>query len=101
MRRVRAAPHPDPRYSRPAVDRKSTRLNSSHRCISYAVFCLKKKMLDAEQVKRLAAGLPLDELHPAAPPVPLAPVNDDDEFPPRLHGVTPTRPSVDMPLPQA
>src|SRR5437762_7883811 len=29
---------------RPVVtDRKSTRLNSSHRCISYAVFCLKKK----------------------------------------------------------
>src|SRR5437762_11457409 len=25
------------------TDRKSTRLNSSHRCISYAVFCLKKK----------------------------------------------------------
>src|SRR5437879_9897146 len=24
------------------IDRKSTRLNSSHRCISYAVFCLKK-----------------------------------------------------------
>ena len=24
-------------------DRKCTRLNSSHRCISYAVFCLKKK----------------------------------------------------------
>src|SRR5437762_10833325 len=27
-----------------ALDRKSTRLNSSHRCISYAVFCLKKKI---------------------------------------------------------
>src|SRR5436189_902386 len=27
----------------PHQDRKSTRLNSSHRCISYAVFCLKKK----------------------------------------------------------
>src|SRR5437762_10689630 len=27
----------------PIRDRKSTRLNSSHRCISYAVFCLKKK----------------------------------------------------------
>src|SRR5437763_13289705 len=27
----------------PLADRKSTRLNSSHRCISYAVFCLKKK----------------------------------------------------------
>src|SRR5207248_11512523 len=26
-----------------SVDRKSTRLNSSHRTISYAVFCLKKK----------------------------------------------------------
>src|SRR5437867_6097138 len=26
-----------------ASDRKSTRLNSSHRTISYAVFCLKKK----------------------------------------------------------
>src|SRR5437763_16714305 len=25
------------------LDRKSTRLNSSHRCTSYAVFCLKKK----------------------------------------------------------
>src|SRR5437764_11328531 len=26
------------------IDRKSTRLNSSHRCTSYAVFCLKKKI---------------------------------------------------------
>src|SRR5262245_64527947 len=31
-------PHPDAK-----VDRKSTRLNSSHLGISYAVFCLKKK----------------------------------------------------------
>src|SRR5258708_15302176 len=29
------------------VDRKSTRLNSSHQIISYAVFCLKKKNLQA------------------------------------------------------
>src|SRR5258708_24558484 len=29
-------------YARPG-DRKSTRLNSSHQIISYAVFCLKKK----------------------------------------------------------
>src|SRR5437867_10158295 len=28
------------------VDRKSTRLNSSHRTISYAVFCLKKKRIN-------------------------------------------------------
>src|SRR5437762_4748194 len=31
-----------------AQDRKSTRLNSSHRCISYAVFCLKKKNINLE-----------------------------------------------------
>src|SRR5256884_3699027 len=29
--------------NRPVLDRKSTRLNSSHGYISYAVFCLKKK----------------------------------------------------------
>src|SRR5256885_5816722 len=29
----------------PARDRKSTRLNSSHLVISYAVFCLKKKKI--------------------------------------------------------
>src|SRR2546427_8690636 len=33
-----------PRMERPGgIDRKSTRLNSSHSQISYAVFCLKKK----------------------------------------------------------
>src|SRR2546429_6779841 len=30
-------------YERSRIDRKSTRLNSSHGYISYAVFCLKKK----------------------------------------------------------
>src|SRR5256885_4187346 len=33
------------RFSEPAGDRKSTRLNSSHLVISYAVFCLKKKKI--------------------------------------------------------
>src|SRR5258708_24460473 len=31
-------------------DRKSTRLNSSHQIISYAVFCLKKKKKDTQQI---------------------------------------------------
>src|SRR3712207_7331986 len=31
-----------------AVDRKSTRLNSSHANISYAVFCLKKKKINVD-----------------------------------------------------
>src|SRR3712207_7553541 len=34
---------PGPTYLLRAEDRKSTRLNSSHANISYAVFCLKKK----------------------------------------------------------
>src|SRR3712207_8296529 len=34
----------------PAGDRKSTRLNSSHANISYAVFCLKKNRLDLRLV---------------------------------------------------
>src|SRR5690625_7758698 len=33
----------DPGEQHPQRDRKSTRLNSSHVAISYAVFCLKKK----------------------------------------------------------
>src|SRR3712207_8627148 len=32
-------------------DRKSTRLNSSHTNISYAVFCLKKKNIDRESTR--------------------------------------------------
>src|SRR5438552_12536672 len=42
----RPRPHGRPRppvRPRPLLDRKSTRLNSSHQIISYAVFCLKKK----------------------------------------------------------
>src|SRR6266566_3589980 len=39
----RSSPHAAPRR-----DRKSTRLNSSHLVISYAVFCLKKKNISAK-----------------------------------------------------
>src|ERR1017187_10235774 len=41
-------------------DRKSTRLNSSHRCIPYAVFCLKKKKLQGWE-----SHLPVHLLPPA------------------------------------
>src|SRR3712207_9110707 len=41
--RVRAGARPDPGEGE--EDRKSTRLNSSHANISYAVFCLKKKKI--------------------------------------------------------
>src|SRR5438309_2805533 len=38
-------------------DRKSTRLNSSHSSISYAVFCLKKKTNQAHMQSFIASGL--------------------------------------------
>src|SRR5437764_2543529 len=37
-------------------DRKSTRLNSSHRCSSYAVFCLKKKKLRSKPPRTWIKG---------------------------------------------
>src|SRR5438309_4229511 len=37
--------HPDRTQFSRLLDRKSTRLNSSHSSISYAVFCLKKKTI--------------------------------------------------------
>src|SRR5947199_8046325 len=41
-----------PRRRRGRPDRKSTRLNSSHLGISYAVFCLKKKKKKKKQKER-------------------------------------------------
>src|SRR2546426_7633047 len=62
-RRLRASPDPAPparRYRAVTLDqllrdRKSTRLNSSHLVISYAVFCLKKKKQVPNQDSRLHA----------------------------------------------
>src|SRR5258708_10355798 len=53
------------------ADRKSTRLNSSHQIISYAVFCLKKKKKEpegvidgrrSEEVRGPTDGVPLELL---------------------------------------
>src|SRR3712207_8338870 len=41
----------------PRADRKSTRLNSSHANISYAVFCLKKKKKDHHYAVYFPAGI--------------------------------------------
>src|SRR5258708_24252136 len=45
---------------RTSPDRKSTRLNSSHQIISYAVFCLKKK--NHASARRALAHQPRQEL---------------------------------------
>src|SRR6266542_6310840 len=47
----------------PPIDRKSTRLNSSHGSISYAVFCLKKKKKKKKhQVVVLKNNYNIDEM---------------------------------------
>src|SRR5438034_8095446 len=46
----------EPRFDHvhPERDRKSTRLNSSHTVISYAVFCLKKKIKCVDRIVHMA-----------------------------------------------
>src|SRR5438477_4509498 len=51
------APAPRNRPGQARLDRKSTRLNSSHMSISYAVFCLKKKRQPWEQGTRIVYEL--------------------------------------------
>src|SRR5688500_20001707 len=70
----RRRPHQRPRAEdvadgadrrRPAdLDRKSTRLNSSHLVISYAVFCLKKKKKDGgdDEVRQQRLLRPIHQL---------------------------------------
>src|SRR2546430_5499590 len=56
---------PAPRAADPGIDsadRKSTRLNSSHSQISYAVFCLKKKK-NAEQPDAHRLAVPRQDRH--------------------------------------
>src|ERR1039457_6014435 len=79
--RLRHCPNlwpPRPRISSP--DRKSTRLNSSHLVISYAVFCLKKKTgsldpchaaadSDLDRVVNQRCALPVEEVARTEPEV--------------------------------
>src|SRR3712207_6939272 len=61
---------------RGALDRKSTRLNSSHANISYAVFCLKKKyFLNSTTTSiTLKTGIDLISTYPFQSPPPSLPV---------------------------
>src|SRR5256885_9235054 len=83
----RNAPQARPRLaSRHLEDRKSTRLNSSHLVISYAVFCLKKKN-DSHPGNALHPGIrsaprlvwtPSETRHGVRPPVTLSPIRGTD-----------------------
>src|SRR3712207_8653104 len=66
--RAAATPEPDRAGRHRGEDRKSTRLNSSHANISYAVFCLKKKKSTEQLMQRnkrnyIDASLKLIEPH--------------------------------------
>src|SRR5258708_4383810 len=63
FRELRLMHYPEPATSETA-DRKSTRLNSSHQIISYAVFCLKKKPNKTSRPKSPAPPA----THPPPPP---------------------------------
>src|SRR5688572_31872219 len=58
-----------PRRGRGAspVDRKSTRLNSSHSQISYAVFCLKKKTSELQSQSNIVCRLLLEKKNRSRP----------------------------------
>src|SRR5258708_14840811 len=48
-------------------DRKSTRLNSSHQIISYAVFCLKKKKFNKQLTWNFCTTLTINHCNPPYP----------------------------------
>src|SRR5207248_5500454 len=80
-------------------DRKSTRLNSSHRTISYAVFCLKKKKYTLLRRRAGPGVLALGERSGSAPkPPPVAPARRGARPTSRPHCSSPSSVSL-TPLP--
>src|SRR3989337_2042780 len=66
-----------------ALDRKSTRLNSSHGSISYAVFCLKKKHLSRSSSPLSGRSTTCySPVRPSLPPEPVSPCCWYVEVPP-------------------
>jgi cell division protease FtsH len=61
---------------------------------------LAREVLDADQVRRLVAGLPLDEPQQAAARTTVSPTNDEDEARPRQKERAPIVPALNKPLPQ-
>src|SRR5438270_389795 len=67
-----APPRAEPRQAAPSLsipDRKSTRLNSSHSQISYAVFCLQKKSNPTARVTRRSSLLLVTSRRPPNSPL--------------------------------
>ena len=60
---------------------------------------LAREVLDADQVRRIVAGLPLEDPQPAAPRAAASPV-EEDEARPRQKERAPIVPALNKPLPQ-
>jgi cell division protease FtsH len=71
--------------------------DSKETLLKIAEALLAREVLDAEQVKRLAAGLPLDEPQPVAARVP---VSDEDGLRSRQKERAPIVPALNQPVPQ-
>jgi cell division protease FtsH len=78
---------------------RAHRLLSEHKdtLVKIAEALLSREVLDAEQVKRLASGLPLDEPQAAAARTNVA---DEDEARPRQKERSPIVPALNKPIPQ-
>jgi len=61
---------------------------------------LAREVLDADQVRRLAAGLPLDDVQPTAARAAASSTSDEDEARPRQKERAPIVPALNKPLPQ-
>src|SRR5256885_12391462 len=83
----------NPFWLLPFLDRKSTRLNSSHLVISYAVFCLKKKKKHKQKPPTHLLTVPIHTPHPLHKPLEPHPLRLDigaTPPPPHLRCLTPT-----------
>jgi cell division protease FtsH len=88
------------RFVTSAYDR-SHKLLAEHKAtlVKMADELLAREVLDADQVRRIVAGLPLEDVHPAAPRA-AASSMDEDEARPHKKERAPIVPALNKPLPQ-
>ena len=88
---------PDGEPCRACANRARSLLETNKKVlVDMAESLLSREVLDAEQVKRLASGLPLDDPLPPAARIPSA----EDEARPRQKERSPIVPSLNQPIPQ-
>ncbi len=88
------------RFVTTAYDRANKLLTENKATlVKMAEELLAREVLDAEQVKRIVAGLPLEDVQPTSTRAALSPT-EEDEARPRQKERTPIVPALNKPLPQ-